>query len=1153
MKFNRMFWIALAAMIAWLLLGWFLGTWLGIKPPVLWYLRGGLMLLGVIGFVGYLMLRPQGQAAPTSEAASVAAREIDVNFNEASRRIQTATGNKVLNSLPAVFVLGDLASAKTSILTQSAMEAELLAGQALQANVVTPTASVNLWFAQNTLFIDPSGNVVADPAARRKLFKKFLPVKLNSVLASKNPPTRSVLLTVDCESFLQSGGANLLAAKARDYQAILSELSQELGSSFPVYVLFTKTDKIPYFLDFVENLTETEVTEVMGLSLPIPPSGLQGAYAEKQSQRLDNAFQTLYYSLADKRPIYLGRERNPNNLSNIYEFPREFAKLRPLLVQFLTDLCRPSQLGTSPFLRGFYFTGIRPIVINDVIPAAQMQVEQEEDWDSGATRMFNRPQRSAPSAEGRQAGARKIPQWVFLRNLFPGVLLADRVGSTVAQVNVKVNFVRRSLLAAAAVLALLTAGWWTISYFNNAHLAHDALEAAQAVPSVGLASGQVASTDSLKRLSKVRETLALLNGYEKEGAPFSYRAFLYKGNAIREPLHAVYYALFRRLLLQPTQQTLIEICKNPGDDKSYPRYSYVYNALKAYLVTTNHYEKAGGWSDLVRVLEEHWKKDQQVDGDREAQATAHFTFYVDELTDNNPYPQFASPDSDAVTTARAFLNGFPLEDSIYRALLEASAGKLKSIKFNRDYPGTEETVRNNYEVEPWFRKEAYANFLKQLSDPNGGLKGEEWVLGPAMQQNIDTAKMAGDLKIRYDNDYIKTWREFLKATSENIPYGSYSRAAYVLDKLGGPQSALMQLFCVLSDNTNVSNKDVAQAFQPVQFVTPPGCSTQLVSGAANPYVGGLASLSNSLKAIGSSSNPDANAVMSAKGMVSNALNAESSLALGFHSDPTDSAGTVLNKAGSLLKDPITDVSPTLGDLATAQVNGQASNMCASINPLFHKYPFNSGSKDDATLQEVNEVLNPQSGKLWGFVNGPVMTPFLQKSGNQYVATVGQAATVSPAFLNFVNRMALMSQAFYHGDPSGNANMTFTMTALPSQDVDHVSLSVDGGTLAGDPKDRPTQTFTWPGTTPGVNLQVRFGSSPDITIASAPGLWAVWHFLDTAERGSGVAPEWVGRTAAGPMTVKDHPVAVKFSIDPTSAKVLRPQFFSGLSCPGRAVQ
>jgi len=193
MKFNRSFWIAFALLLVWLVVGWFLPGWLKIQPPAIWYLRAGLWVLGIAGFVGYLLLRPKEDAAPLEGAAASVTAEIDYNFAEASKRIQAATGNKQINSLPAIFMLGDSGSAKTSIVMQSGVEPELVAGQAMQDNAPVPTRSVNLWYSRNTLFIDPAGSVVADSGLRRKLFKRFLPVQLNSLLGSKAAPTRSVL------------------------------------------------------------------------------------------------------------------------------------------------------------------------------------------------------------------------------------------------------------------------------------------------------------------------------------------------------------------------------------------------------------------------------------------------------------------------------------------------------------------------------------------------------------------------------------------------------------------------------------------------------------------------------------------------------------------------------------------------------------------------------------------------------------------------------------------------------------------------------------------------------------------------------------------------------------------------------------------------
>jgi type VI secretion system protein ImpL len=180
----------------------------------------------------------------------------------------------------------------------------------------------------------------------------------------------------DCETFVRTGSADAVVAGARGLHARLSEISQALGINLPVYVLFTRTDRLPFFNEYVRNLSNEEATQVLGATLPMAERS-SGVYAEQQGQRLSAAFNDLYYSLCDKRPEFLAREHDGEKLPGIYEFPREFRKLRGAMVQFLVDLARPSQLTTGPFLRGFYFSGVRPVFVNEVAPAVVAPRSQE--------------------------------------------------------------------------------------------------------------------------------------------------------------------------------------------------------------------------------------------------------------------------------------------------------------------------------------------------------------------------------------------------------------------------------------------------------------------------------------------------------------------------------------------------------------------------------------------------------------------------------------------------------------------------------------------------------------------------------------------------------------------------------------------------------
>ena len=70
----------------------------------------------------------------------------------------------------------------------------------------------------------------------------------------------------DCETFLQTGASETAVSAARRLSVRLQEVSQLLGISFPVYVLFTKLDRISFFTDFVRGMSKDEAAEVLGIS-----------------------------------------------------------------------------------------------------------------------------------------------------------------------------------------------------------------------------------------------------------------------------------------------------------------------------------------------------------------------------------------------------------------------------------------------------------------------------------------------------------------------------------------------------------------------------------------------------------------------------------------------------------------------------------------------------------------------------------------------------------------------------------------------------------------------------------------------------------------------------------------------------------------------
>src|SRR5205085_3589293 len=230
-----------------------------------------------------------------------------------------------------------------------------------------------------------------------------------------------------------------------------------------------KADRISFFHDYVHTFNNDEATQVLGATLPLASGPSRGVYGEEQAARITDAFNRLYLSLCEKRIDFLARENDPERLPGTYEFPREFRKTRSAIVQFLVDLCRPSELTAAPFLRGFYFSGVRPVFVRESMaaPAQRQSAQRAFQGESGATGIFRLGQggaqpQPAPAAEITEV--RKVPQWVFLNHFFGDVLLADHSALTASVTSTKTNLLRRILLTSAVALCVLLLVAFTISF-----------------------------------------------------------------------------------------------------------------------------------------------------------------------------------------------------------------------------------------------------------------------------------------------------------------------------------------------------------------------------------------------------------------------------------------------------------------------------------------------------------------------------------------------------------------------------------------------------------------------------------------------------------------------------------------------------------------
>ena len=515
--------VSAVLMVAFLVIAWAVTGLLHLSGMAEMIVRALLMglVFALFGLFYYLRQRKQRQQETEAQKAQAAAaaddREIESFVRDAENRLANSSVGKEarLGNMPIYFLVGETGAAKTSLFVHSGVEPDLLAGQVYQDSNLVPTRPVNIWLAHKSIFVEAGGRLLSESGRWMRLVKRLQPAK-RRLFGGAQPP-RGVIVCVDTEAFLKPGADEALSSTARNLNARLGEISQVLGVRLPVYVLFSKLDRLGFFTDYVGNLTDEEVHQVLGATLPLANLRDGGVYAEEESRRLTVAFDGLFHALCEKRLPFLARENDWSKLPGIYELPREFRKLRNAAVRLMVDLGRPSQLRVNPFLRGFYFSGVRPVVVKESVPSARASAAPPLRPRRGATGFFDEEflneTGAASLATGGTVRTRRTPQWLFLGHLFSDVILRDRTAMGASGESVRAEMARRVLVGAgAALLAALSIGM-TVSYFRNRGLESRVDVAATGIgrSESGGAGQELPSRDALERLDTLRDTVELLS------------------------------------------------------------------------------------------------------------------------------------------------------------------------------------------------------------------------------------------------------------------------------------------------------------------------------------------------------------------------------------------------------------------------------------------------------------------------------------------------------------------------------------------------------------------------------------------------------------------------------------------------------------------
>lgn len=1140
-----LFYIIVAVVfILWAVIVWFLGG-LFDSTALKWTFRGVFWFLGLVGVLLACWFRYK-KKNKTDETVE---DEIDQLVKEAELRLKNSAYAKTgkLKGLPVLFILGEQQAAKTTTVLGSGTEPEVLAGTVYGDNAIAPTRTGAMWLARNTVMFESGSNLLDQLGAWNRFVSKLRPSRMKSAFGAEKPRPRAALVCVEASLFTRQDAREAVVASARRVREQLTNAAKILGVNLPVYVLVTKLDQVQFFADYIRNATGDEAHDVVGTTL----HGLQpgpGVYGDRQASRVAAGFDEVFYWHSERRLMMLSRETQRDPLPGIYEFPRELGKVRDFVIRYMVELCRPSQLTVSPFLRGFYFTGFRKTMVTQGIEAAAPAMQQSPEDEYGSATAFFRAG-DAPQAAPQAPSApvtKEVDQWVYLTRLFDQVLLGDRAAQDATTLTTSGFLVRRLLLALATILFLTWGIGATVSYFNNRALENRAIASARVVEAYNGAPGTIPPTETLAELDILREVL--VEGRRRaEGGFFSSYGWGLNRWATWEPtVYRTYFDNFRKLILDDTLERVVADLNglpNEVDTESF-QHAEVLSKMQAYVIATNLHQCSN--VPVIQPLYDRWLlgRVQNMSPEQINLAANQFQFFAEDLRPKDPYPELLAADP-ALRKGNEYLSLISAFDRQYFKLISDARNHETTapFQFNRDLEGTAATVSNTYEVPAEFTGPGWEYIKGQLEAGVGGGPQSCPMLGNFVALGDLPANFTEQFTERYANAAINHWQTFLEKT-DPLAYGcSASSAASRLTQTSADSSPVLAAIWVVSSNTANMPEPVQDAFaDPIRLV-PPDTIGMYRSDINGGYLGSLVGLSTGWARIASDPKPADNIALlqEVKGLV---IAAEGNVG---RLTTVSGAGVARRKAlqqtARILREPVSASNASLRCIENSGINGGAKQVCDQLAELLRLYPFATSGRE-ATIEDVRGLFHRSDGFLWQYYQEHLADK-LVANGTRYDDTSGQ---LRRNFVEFFNRAASVSRAFYPREGATEPAFSYRVTSQPFPAFSQAQLKVDGNTLVSGANESKSAQFTWPGSGQGASIFITAPAAFEVT-PSAQGLWSAWRLFAQADErpanGNGVYT-WIQRSGVNnvPQRTPDGEIiAIKYSLQ-ANPPLLQPGWLFG---------
>lgn len=1002
-------------------------------------------------------------------------------------------GDRFRYELPWYLMLGATGSGKTSLLEHSGVEFPVNDHQDRLTQDIGQTRYCDWFYANNAILIDSAGRFTEQQGMGpdADVWRGFLQ---QLKLRRRRRPLNGIILTLDMDQLLHDSEPEL-EHYARTVRERMQELQNRLTVDLPVYLVLTKTDRLPGFSAFFDGLSREDRDQVMGVTFRENSDGTQ-------PEVLRQEFEELLRRLNSQVLHRMHQERDVQRRATLLEFPLQLASINQRLALFVELAFAKTRYHKASHLRGIYFT-------------SAPEVNPNLDTSTAAIgRNLGLPRHLLPTV-GENRG-------LFIRRLLEEVIFPEaELASLDKGYEKKLLWRNRLAYAAMAGLLILGGGLWVNSFLYNtdrqqqlASQLEQGNELHQQLP----ARAELAESAPL--LNRLRHANTVYPAQDQ--VAWLDQLGLYQGVPLNQMSQQIYDQQLREQMLPRIKRQLEEQITANLDNRN-----TLANALRAYLMLNMHRHLDSSF--LQEWLAREWANRYRGQGRLQQELSEHFAHLLE--------IGFApvALDNKVLISARNELRTEPTAELVYRMLQEdGSLVKVADFSFASvltSYPRVFDY--DDYRIPGLYTRQGYQQvFLARGIGLVKDIVDNNWVLGDSTElSKFEIKRIYGEVEEMYFRDYTEHWTTALNQlqvkpsndladasaqlqaiTSGSRPLLTVLQAlrqhSLLMDNLGElpPQADKLaakvtsKLDKALPDTVQAalkpadispSHQALAQHFQHLNVLLPDG---KTPAPALQNALDAVHALQGRLNAVANAPDPQQAAYRMARERMSGKGDELGRLRTAIDALPATTGNWLLQIADQSWHLLLADSQQYIQQQYAAELWRPYRNAIAG------RYPFGKKTEQEVALGDFNAFFG-QGGSVDSFYQ-KVLRPFVGGNRNRLYAKQldGQGLPLSGYFLNQMSRAYSIQRAFF-SENGRQAQLQFKLEPLAlSSSLLKAELRVDGNSLVYEHGPILGKQFVWPGNASSnlASIALHNLSGSNVLNQQSTGNWSLFRLLDQFE-------------------------------------------------------